>query len=216
MTDFPCAAVLFDCDGVLVDSDAAIVDAWTRWARDLDLDVDTVLASVHGQRSADTVRDFVAPDRRSAELDRIDRYELESAGAVHAIPGAAALAASMPDGSWAVVTSGTTVLATARLRGAGLTVPDVLVSANDVQRGKPDPEGYRLAADRLGVAPRDAIVLEDAPAGIRAARAAGARAVIGIGARAREAGVDGWAMDLRDLRWTGDGLRLGAQASGRP
>jgi sugar-phosphatase len=101
-----------------------------------------------------------------------------------------------------------TALATARLRGAGVAVPTVLICADDVQRGKPDPEGYCLAAERLGVPARDAVVLEDAPAGIAAARAARIGAVIGIGDRAREEGADGWAADLRDLRWTGGGLRL--------
>src|SRR4051794_22132184 len=112
--DFPCAAVLFDCDGVLVDSDVAVADAWRRWARDLGLDPDAVLADVHGQRSADTVRQLVAAERRPAALDRIDRYEVESAADVQAIAGAVALARSVPPERWAVVTSGRTDLATAR------------------------------------------------------------------------------------------------------
>jgi sugar-phosphatase len=209
MTQFRCRAVLFDCDGVLADSNDAVEDAWVRWARDLGLEPDVVLARIHGQRSQDTVRELVAAERRAAELERIDRYELESADAVREIPGAAALVASMPAGRWAVVTSGITQLATARLRSAGIAVPEVLVSADDVQRGKPDPEGYQLAAQRLGVDTRDTIVLEDAPAGIAAARSAGVGAVVGIGDRAREAAVDGWAPDLRALRWTGDAIRLG-------
>ncbi len=209
MTEFSCRAVLFDCDGVLVDSNAAVEDAWLRWARDLGLEPDAVLARIHGQRSQDTVRELVAMERQAAELDRIDRYELESADAVREIPGAAALVASMPPGRWAVVTSGITTLATARLRSAGIAVPAVLVSADDVERGKPDPEGYRLAAQRLGVATADAIVLEDAPAGIAAARAAGVGAVVGVGDRARQEAVDGWAPDLRALRWTGAAVRVG-------
>jgi mannitol-1-/sugar-/sorbitol-6-phosphatase len=208
MTDLPCEAVLFDCDGVLVDSNAAVEDAWVRWARDLGLEPDAVLARIHGQRSQDTVREFVPLEQQPAELDRIDRYELETAHEVRAIPGAGALVASMPPGRWAVVTSGITALATARLRGAGIRAPDVLVCADDVQRGKPDPEGYALAARRLGVAPQRTIVLEDAPAGIAAARAAGVGAVVGIGERARDAAVDGWAPDLRAVHWTGDAIRV--------
>jgi sugar-phosphatase len=208
MTEFPCRAVLFDCDGVLVDSDAAVVDAWTRWAIDLGFDPAEVLADVHGQRSIDTVDQWLPAERRVAELDRIDRYELESVATVRPVPGAPALAATVPLEQRAVVTSGRTDLAVARLRAADIALPSVLVCADDVRRGKPDPEGYLLAAHRLGVDPADAIVLEDAPAGIAAARAAGVRSVIGIGPRARAVAIDGWAADLRSLQWSGEGLRL--------
>ena len=112
----------------------------------------------------------------------------------------------MAAGTWAVVTSGRTDLAVARLAAAGIPRPSVLVCADDVERGKPDPEGYLAAAQRLGVDPADAIVIEDAPAGVVAARAAGVSAVIGVGDRVAD--VDGTVTDLRSLRWTGDGIAV--------
>ncbi len=201
-----CHAVLFDCDGVLVDSDASVVAAWSRWAVDLGLEPGHVTGMVHGRRSVDTVTLLVPGDGRDDALARIDRYEVEYARAVTPIAGARDLLAMMPVGSWAAVTSGTRALAGARLAAAGLPAPDVLVTADDVARGKPDPEGYLAAAARLGVAPHDAIVLEDAPAGIAAARAAGVAAVVGVGGRGLDQEADVVVADLRSLRWTGSGL----------
>jgi sugar-phosphatase len=124
---------------------------------------------------------------------------------VTAIPGAAELIAALPLDRWAVVTSGTRLLATARLAAAGLPVPRVLVTADDVTDGKPHPEGYRTAATRLGLEPTDTVVLEDAPSGVTAARAAGVAAVIGVGTKdGLEADVR--VRDLTELRWTGYGL----------
>ncbi len=198
-----CRAVLFDCDGVLVDSDASVHTAWSRWASELGLDPDVVTAVVHGRRSADTVAALIDEPRRAAAAQLIDRYEVEDAASVTQIPGAAALAGAVP--LWAVVTSGHRELAEARLRAAGIPVPDVLVTADDVAHGKPDPEGYLAAAGRLGVRPADAVVLEDAAAGIAAARAAGVSAVVGVGGR-DGLDADVHVRDLRDLRWTEDGL----------
>lgn len=207
MTTVNCAGILFDCDGVLVDSDASVVTAWSRWARDLGLDPAMVTSVVHGRRSADTVAALVRRDDRPAALERIDRYEVEDATAVTAIPGAVDLLATLPENSWAVVTSGTHDLATARLRAAGLGVPSVLITADDVVRGKPDPEGYVSAANRLGLKPADTVVLEDASSGVAAARAAGVGAVIGVGHRTG-LDVDLRVRDLTELCWTGYGLTV--------
>lgn len=206
MTTISCAGVLFDCDGVLVDSDASVVSAWTRWARARELDPEQVLSLVHGQRSADTVAQLIEPRHRTEALAQIDRYEIEDARAVEAIPGALELTASIRRERWAVVTSGTRALATARLRAAGIPLPDVLVTADDVQRGKPDPEGYLLAARQLGVPAGTSIVLEDALTGIRAARAAGVAAVVGVGGRGLEDEADLTVRDLRSLRWANGAL----------
>lgn len=203
-----CHAVLFDCDGVLVDSGPSVTSAWDRWARALELDPDAVNMVAHGRRSEETVALLVPEPRRTAELARIDRYELEDAGGIRALDGAGALVSSIPGQGWAVVTSGRGELARARLRAAGLPCPDVIVTADDVQRGKPDPEGYRLAAERLGVVAERTVVLEDAAVGIAAARAAGAGAVVGVGRRAEGAGADVVVPDLRWVRWTGDGLEI--------
>jgi mannitol-1-/sugar-/sorbitol-6-phosphatase len=199
----PCSAVLFDCDGVLVDSDASVLAAWSRWAREFGLDPAAVIPVVHGRRSADTVAELIAAPRRAAAAALIDRFEVEDAASVRAIAGAVTLTQSVP--RWAVVTSGHRELAVARLRAAGIAVPEVLVTADDVERGKPDPEGYLAAARHLGVPAAETIVLEDAAAGIAAARAAGVSAVVAVGERDDLRG-DVHVRDLTELRWTGDGL----------
>jgi len=183
-------AVLFDCDGVLVDSDASVTRAWSHWAQHYRLAVDDVVGSVHGRRSADTVAAFLPADTRDTALALIDAYEIEDAAAVSGLPGAHDLLSAIPPSRWAVVTSGTGALARARLRAAGLPPPAVLVTADDVTRGKPDPEGYLRAAATLGIPIGDAVVVEDSPGGIRAARRAGARAVVGVSPRARGSDAD--------------------------
>lgn len=208
MTILSCLGVLFDCDGVLVDSEASVISAWARWALQLNLNPDDVQNLVQGRRSTDTVALLVAEGQRPAELRRIDRYEIEDAATVTAIAGAKALLESVPADRWAVVTSGRADLARARLRAANLPVPTVLVTAEDVERGKPDPEGYRTAAKRLRIPPQNTVVIEDVPIGIEAARAAGAGAIVGVGRRALSAGADVVVPDLRPLRWTAEGLEI--------
>jgi sugar-phosphatase len=200
--------VLFDCDGVLVDSDAAVVTAWSRWAGEHALPVADVLAVVHGRRSTDTVAAFLPEPDRAAALARIDRYELEAAQDVVALPGAADLLRSLPAGAWAVVTSGTRDLARARLAATGLPLPAVLVTADDVRRGKPDPEGYLAAAASLGAAPGEAIVVEDTAEGMRAGRAAGVAAVLGVGTRPMDVTPDAHVPDLTCVVWDGRGLAV--------
>ncbi|MGY1725379.1 HAD-IA family hydrolase [Geodermatophilus sp. SYSU D01062] len=203
--------LLFDNDGVLVDSDAAVTSSWSRWATEHGLVSADVLAVVHGRRSADTVADLVPGPGRAAATALIDRYELEDATTVAAVPGAADLLAGLPAGVWAVVTSGTPDLATARLTAAGLPLPGALVTARDVRTGKPDPEGYRLGARLLGVPPEDTVVFEDSPAGIAAGRAAGA-GVVGVGERALGAGADVVVRDLGGLSWADGVLSVPAAA----
>ena len=175
MTDV--AAVLFDCDGVLVDSAMSVERAWRGWAAERGLDGDGVMAIAHGRRTEDTLRELGFTADLAAEVDRIEGAEIADASDVTAFPGAATALATLPPEAWAVVTSGTRGLATARLAAAGLPLPAVLVTADDVVAGKPDPEGYLEAARRLGVPPADCLVLEDAPAGVQAALAAGMRVV---------------------------------------
>ena len=167
------AAVLFDCDGVLVDSAASVERAWRRWAAERGLDVDAVVAIAHGRRTEDTLRRLGFSDDLAAEVERVEGAEIADAASVSAFREAAALLPALPPQTWAVVTSGTRALATSRLAAAGLPAPAVLVTAEDVAAGKPDPEGYLEAARRLGRPPADCVVLEDAPAGVQAALAAG-------------------------------------------
>lgn len=168
------AAVLFDLDGVLVDSLQVVERSWRRWAADQHLDADAVLAQIHGRRAAELVRMF-APDLDPVqEVARLTGYETEDGGGgLTAIPGAPACVDVARQGRWAVVTSGGRDLATLRLKAVGLPVPEVLVTGDDVERGKPDPQPYLRAAEVLGVPPARCVVVEDAPAGIQAGKQAG-------------------------------------------
>ncbi len=208
-TLLPCKAVLFDCDGVLVDSEAIILNSWGRWAREVGVDPDMVLATVHGRRSQDTVAQFVEPRHQKEALALIDSMEIEDAAGVRPIPGAGGLVNSIPNERWAIFTSGSPELARARLTAAGIPIPKVLVTGGDVTHGKPHPEGYRRAAYGLGADPKDCVVVEDAVPGIRAARAAMVRSVLGVGNL--DVGDDKPNVtipDLRYVRWTRSGLEV--------
>jgi mannitol-1-/sugar-/sorbitol-6-phosphatase len=173
MRRFECSAILFDLDGVLVDSAAWIELQWQRWAERRGLDPAPFLRFCHGRRAVETIR-LAAPGLDAeAEVARLDPAGEAVAAPLRAMAGADRVLAALPAGSWAVATSGPRTSAVARLRQAGLPVPEVLVAAEDVHRGKPDPDVYLRAADALGVVPGRCLVIEDAPAGLEAARAAG-------------------------------------------
>ena len=166
-------ALLCDLDGVLVDSGTAIEDAWIRFASRHGLDSEQLLANSHGRRSVDLIR-LVAPHLDAeAEAAQVEQDEVATAESIEALPGARELVQRVPEDRLAIVTSGSRRLAVARIRAAGLPVPDVLVTAEDVESGKPDPAGYLRAAAHLGVEPEHSLVIEDAPAGVEAGLAAG-------------------------------------------
>ena len=167
-------AFLFDIDGTLVDSSAVVERVWRQVAREFGVDADPILRNCHGRRDVDMAEEFFEPQVRQAVVERISSLDTEAVGEVVAIPGAQELLAAMEEGRWAVVTSGPRLLMTGRLRAAGLPVPAVLVSSDDVQAGKPDPEGFLLAAEALGLSPSCCVVVEDSPAGVAAGKAAGA------------------------------------------
>jgi sugar-phosphatase len=168
-----CDAVLCDMDGTLVDSTASVERQWRRWAVRHGLDPEPILKVAHGRRAQETMRE-VAPHLASdSAAARFDEEEAEDREGVAAIAGAAAFLAQLPPSQWAVVTSANRPLAIDRLATAGLSVPAILVGADDVVHGKPDPEGFLLAARLLGVAPERCLVIEDTPFGLRAGRAAG-------------------------------------------
>ena len=177
MRAFECDAVLFDLDGVLVDSAAVVVRTWRGWAERRGLDAGRVLEVAHGRRSNEIVRLF-APDldveSEASELERIETEDLEG---VRGIEGARELLSSLPADGWTVVTSGSRALATRRMEHVGLPLPERFVSADDVENGKPHPEAYLMGAEILGVRPEACVVVEDAPAGVSAARSAGMRAI---------------------------------------
>lgn len=173
MKRFECRAILFDLDGVLVDSTGYVEEQWRRWAVSKGLEAEPFLRVCHGRRALETIR-LAAPHLDAeAEVAAFRPEEGGDGGPIGPIEGAARLLEALPVGSWAVATSGPRTGATDRLRRAGLPSPSVLVCAEDVLRGKPSPDVYLMAAASLGLAPSDCIVIEDAPAGVEAARAAG-------------------------------------------
>ncbi|HET7427773.1 MAG TPA: HAD-IA family hydrolase [Gemmatimonadales bacterium] len=177
MKRFDCSAVLFDLDGVLVDSTAFVELQWRRWAGARGLRPEPFLRVCHGRRALETIR-IAAPDLDAeAEVRALVPDDEPEAAPLEPLPGAVRLLDALPPRTWAVATSGPRPTATSRLRRAGLPIPPVLVCAEDVTRGKPSPDAYLLAARELGVSPPDCLVVEDAPAGVQAARAAGMRVV---------------------------------------
>ena len=166
-------------DGVLVDSTRAVDREWRDWARRKGVDGDAVMAIAHGVRTIEVIRRVAPHLEAEAEVLELESREANHQEGVSVMPGAVALVGSIPEGRWGVVTSGTRLLASARLRFCGLPVPKVLVTADDVEHGKPHPEPYLKGAEKLGFKPDDCLVIEDAPAGIRAGRAAGMK-VVGI------------------------------------
>ena len=172
-----CDALLFDLDGVLVDSRAVVERTWRRWAQRHQLDSEAILRVAHGRRTRDTLQAMVPHLNLDSEVAWLDAAELADFDGLFAVEGALRLLSTLPANAWGVVTSGGHRLARRRLVSAGLPVPAVLVTSEDVTLGKPAPDGYRLAAKRLGFEPSSCLVFEDAPAGVVAGRAAGARVV---------------------------------------
>ena len=177
--EFRCKAFLFDLDGVLVDSRSVVERTWRRWAERHQIDPLPFLQIAHGRRARDTLRMVEPSLATDEEVAWLDATELADREALPGVPGAKELVTALSRDRWAIVTSCGRDLARLRLGSAGVPIPDVMIVAEDAKRGKPAPDGYRLGAERLGYAPSDCIVFEDAPAGIVSARAAGAR-VVGV------------------------------------
>jgi len=198
MKPMSCRGVLFDMDGVLVDSTAVVARVWSVWARKHGLDADAVVKIAHGRPSISTIRDLLPNSDHEAEDREVERQEIEDVEGIVALPGAAELLRAIPANRYAIVTSATRELAEVRLRAAGLPVPANLVTARDVQRGKPNPEPYLMGAKILGVSPAECVVIEDSPSGVRAGKAAGARVVAlrttATDAELQEAGAD-WVVE---------------------
>jgi sugar-phosphatase len=206
LTTIRCLGVLFDLDGVLVDSTPAVARCWTKWSLRHGFVPDDVVRIAHGRPSIATMRELL-PDADHQAADReMERWEIEDLDGVVPLPGALQLLQALPAENWAIVTSCTRPLAEVRIRAAGLPMPLHLVTAADVQKGKPDPEPYLKGAMSLGLAPPDCIVVEDAPAGIRAGKASRA-SVIALRTTADDAeltvaGADWIVKDLDSVRLT--------------
>jgi sugar-phosphatase len=177
MIQIECDAILFDLDGVLIDSTVCITHHWQQWAQKHGLDLANIMQVAHGRRTVETIQ-LVAPHLPAEEeAKRFAAVEAVDTDGVVAIEGASQLLSLLPSDTWAIVTSGTRDVATARLRHTGLPVPGILVTADDVTNGKPNPEPYLVAAKGLGISPDKCVVIEDAPAGVKAARSAGMQAI---------------------------------------
>jgi sugar-phosphatase len=175
--EFRGAAILFDMDGTLVDSMAHDERQWTRWAARYGLDPQPILKISHGRRTEETIREIAPHLATEEEFARFGDEELSDREGIRAVAGASALLSALPRDAWALVTSAPQQLAQMRMKCAGLPLPSVVVSADDVKNGKPHPEGVLLAARLLGVTPTECLVIEDTPAGIQAARAGGMRSL---------------------------------------
>src|SRR5262252_5902190 len=207
MSRFSCAAILFDLDGVLVDSTKAVDREWREWAARKGVDGNAIMAIAHGVRTIEVIRRVAPHLDAEKEAAAIENHEAHDQRGVSVMPGAADLVKGIPDGHWAVVTSGSRLLAKNRLRHCGLPVPDVLVTSDDVTNGKPHPEPYLMGAKRLGFRPEECLVIEDAPAGIQSARAGGMR-VIGMAstyAVAKLTEADAVVQNLAEIRTTPNG-----------
>src|SRR5215813_2118521 len=175
MAQTQCLGFLFDLDGVLVDSTPAVARCWTKWAVLHGFpNPDEIVRLAHGRPSIATMRELLPNSDYEAENRQMERWEIEDVSDVVALPGAVELLRALPADRWAIVTSCTRPLAEVRIKAGRLPRPERLVTSNDITRGKPDPEPYLKGAAALGIAANDCIVVEDAPAGIRSGKAAGA------------------------------------------
>lgn len=205
------AAFLFDMDGTILDSIAVANRIWSGWAQRHGLDVAAILAALHGVRAIETVTRFApAGVDPQIEAEAITRAEIDAVDGIVEIPGAARFLRQLPNDRWAVVTSAPRALALRRIAAAGLPLPPLLVSAEDVGAGKPAPDGFLAAAEALGVIPADCLAWEDSPAGIAAAETAGMKVVV-VDAHANTPGPGHLGIgDYRDLELSPgpDGLRV--------
>ncbi|MGF6706462.1 HAD family hydrolase [Pseudomonas frederiksbergensis] len=172
-------AFLFDMDGTVLNSIAAAERIWTTWALRHGVDVETFLPTIHGVRAIDTITRLALPGvDAEAEAAWITEAEIEDVEGIVEVAGAASFLKSLPANQWAIVTSAPRALALRRMVAAGIPEPLVMVTAENVSAGKPDPAGYRLAASRLGVEPTECLIFEDAAVGIRAGEAAGGHVMV--------------------------------------
>ena len=203
VNSFRCRGVLFDLDGVLVDSTPAVARVWAWWARQHGFDADKVVREAHGKPSIATIRELLPNADQAAENREVERREIEDVEGVIPLPGAVELLRALPPEKWTIVTSCTRQLAEVRIGAAGLPKPKLMVTSNDIRHGKPHPEPYLKGAQILGAAGAECVVIEDAPAGIRAGKAAGAH-VVALRTTAgdeelREAGADWIVNDCAEL-----------------
>jgi mannitol-1-/sugar-/sorbitol-6-phosphatase len=177
MVEISCSGLLFDLDGVLIDSTPAVARVWTKWAVAHGFDPEETVRRAHGRPSLATIRDLLPNADHIAENQVLLRGEIEDTDGVIPLPGIKEFLQSIPAGRWALVTSCSRPLAEVRLTTAGLPIPAKMITSDEVKHGKPDPEPYLKGAALLNISASECLVFEDAPAGIRAGKTAGARVV---------------------------------------
>jgi len=177
MTEVHCDAILFDMDGVLIDSTQAVARVWRQWALEHGFNPEEAVERAHGRPSLASVREYLPNSDHEAENREVERREMSDLEGVIPLPGSVALLNALPLDRWTIATSCTRRLAEVRLQAAGLPTPKRMITSSDVTNGKPDPEPYLKAAALLGFDPKKCVVVEDAPAGVRAGRSAGARVI---------------------------------------
>jgi len=204
---FEASGLLFDNDGVLVDSMGTVDGSWGKWSKTYSPGFQ-ISYEHHGRRASEIVASLIGEELFEEALAEISRLELELTHLTTAMPGAKKLLESLESGTWTVVTSAGRDLGTSRLKAAGLSVPNELVSADDVSSGKPNPEPYLMGAKKLSLDISECIVFEDAPSGVAAGVAAGARAVIGIGEEVLDSKADVVISSLEGISFLGGKLEL--------
>jgi mannitol-1-/sugar-/sorbitol-6-phosphatase len=212
MTIVHCDALLFDLDGVLIDSTPAVARVWAGWAREHGFDPVQVTHMAHGRPSRTTIAELLPGSDIDQENREVERREIADLEGVVPLSGTQELLQSLPRDRWTIVTSGTRKLAETRLLAAGVPIPKTMITSTDVTKGKPDPEPYLKAAAKLGFDPAECVVVEDAAAGVRAGKAAGAR-VIGFlttmeRAELESAGADWIVRNSTDITASRDGDHL--------
>jgi sugar-phosphatase len=171
--------VLFDMDGTLVDSTSVVQRAWNWWALRHGIPLETVLSFSHGRPTIATMENFLPGRDHTEDLDEMARFEETQLEGILAVSGATEVVRALQNHPWAIVTSAWRTLAEARILAAGFPLPKVIVPVDEIRNGKPDPEGFLCAAERLGVPPQDCLVFEDTRPGIEAGINAGMQ-VVGI------------------------------------
>lgn len=210
--------LLFDMDGVLMSSLGSVERSWKRYALMRGIDVDQAIQTAHGRRAIETLRYLLPHVDAEAELRIIEQFEVDDNEGLVVLPGVLELLQSLPPHAWAIVTSATERLARSRLAHAGIAVPERFITAEMVTQGKPHPEPYRRGAQLLGLTPEDCLVIEDAPAGVAAGKAAGCHVLAVLTTHAPETlqAADWRVTTLASVRATTKGRRLELTFSPQP
>ncbi|MFO6297183.1 sugar phosphatase [Rahnella selenatireducens] len=199
-----CKGFLFDLDGTLVDSLPAVERSWINWALSWGANPQDVLAFIHGKQAITSLRHFMegaSEEKIQEEFDKLEKIEATDTEGVTALPGAHLILSELNRMNipWAIVTSGSMPVASARHKAANLPEPEVFITAEQVKHGKPKPDAYLLGAERLGLAPEDCVVVEDAAAGVMSGLAAGCK-VIAVNAPSDTPGIEDVDFDLSSLK----------------